>query len=188
MLKLNITYYKKLGLPQYSSHSASASLEVELTDVQQAPGEIIRHYTMLQTALDQQLMQQPGFVPDATYASGSSNNLANSSSAHHGLPSQSEAAQPNRNTEGTSSTWLCTAKQHLLIGDLARRLDLTDQQLNERAQRLACKPVHQLSKQEASDLISGMISEAGPKRTQNSNGPEGNSQPVPTNGSARDSR
>ena len=39
-IKLSANYSKKLGLPQYSSHSFSASVEIELTDITQVEAEI----------------------------------------------------------------------------------------------------------------------------------------------------
>ena len=41
-IKLNTSYSKKLGLPGYSSHSFSASVEVELGDINQASTECAR--------------------------------------------------------------------------------------------------------------------------------------------------
>jgi hypothetical protein len=39
-IKLSANYSKKLGLPNYSSHSFSASVEVELTDISQVEQEV----------------------------------------------------------------------------------------------------------------------------------------------------
>ena len=176
MIRISIAYSKKLGLPQYSSHSASASLELELSDVRQAPGEIIRHYTMLQTALDQQLMQQPGFVPDENYATNSSGNIISSLDPAAAIPAsngshhQPPAEVPTAATlapPAAASTWQCSAKQHKLITDLQRRLDLSDEQVDQRARRLFGKAAHQLNKLSASGLISDLLAEAGPRRTQN---------------------
>ena len=46
-IKLSANYSKKLGLPQYSSHSFSASVEVELSDITQAEAEVQRLYELL---------------------------------------------------------------------------------------------------------------------------------------------
>ena len=62
-IKLSANYSKKLGLPQYSSHSFSASVEVELTDITQVEGEIQKLYGLLQHSVDQEI-QNPGFVPE----------------------------------------------------------------------------------------------------------------------------
>ena len=39
-IKLSANYSKKLGLPQDSSHSFSASFEVELSDITQVEAEV----------------------------------------------------------------------------------------------------------------------------------------------------
>ena len=58
-------YSKKLGLPNYSSHSYVASVRVELQDISRVPEESQRLYKMLQEAVDSDI-QQVGFLPDAT--------------------------------------------------------------------------------------------------------------------------
>ena len=49
---LAITYQKKLGLPNFSSHSCSVSLTVEIPDVSAAAQESSRLYELLQAAVD----------------------------------------------------------------------------------------------------------------------------------------
>jgi hypothetical protein len=63
-IKLSANYSKKLGLPQYSSHSFSASVEVELTDISQVEQEIQKLYELLQHSVDQEI-QNVGFIPQA---------------------------------------------------------------------------------------------------------------------------
>jgi len=46
-----MTYQKKLGLPNYSSHSCSVSLTVEIPDVSVAAQESTKLYALLQTAV-----------------------------------------------------------------------------------------------------------------------------------------
>ena len=50
---LTMNYSKKLGLPNFSSHSCSVSLEVEIADVSQVTGEAKRLYALMQDAVDQ---------------------------------------------------------------------------------------------------------------------------------------
>jgi hypothetical protein len=52
-IKLSAHYSKKLGLPQYSSHSFSASFEVKLSDITQVEAEVQKHYYLLQQSIDQ---------------------------------------------------------------------------------------------------------------------------------------
>ena len=61
-IKLSANYSKKLGLPQYTSHSFSASVEVELSDITQVEAEVQKLYQLLQHSVDQEI-QHPGFVP-----------------------------------------------------------------------------------------------------------------------------
>jgi hypothetical protein len=65
-VKLIANYAKRLGLPGYSSHQFSVSIETELQNVADVAGESERLYTSLQKAVDAQ-MQQTGFVPPEGY-------------------------------------------------------------------------------------------------------------------------
>lgn len=62
---LAITYQKKLGQPNYSSHSCSVSLTVEIPDVSVVGQETARLYELLQSSVDAEI-QNVGFMPDAT--------------------------------------------------------------------------------------------------------------------------
>jgi hypothetical protein len=57
-IKLSANYSKKLGLPEYSSHSFSASVEVELTDITQVEAECQKLYGLLQHSVDQEIQQE----------------------------------------------------------------------------------------------------------------------------------
>ena len=58
-------YSKKLGLPNYSSHSYVVSVRVELQIIGQVPEESSKLYKMLQEAVDKEI-EAVGFLPDAT--------------------------------------------------------------------------------------------------------------------------
>lgn len=62
---LQITYQKKLGLPNFSSHSCSVSVQVEVADLSQVAEENHRLYKLLQASVDEEI-QKVGFMPDAT--------------------------------------------------------------------------------------------------------------------------
>jgi hypothetical protein len=79
-IKLSANYSKKLGLPQYSSHSFSASVEVELTDITQAEAEVQKLYELLQHSVDQEI-QHPGFIPGSNGNSNGSSGSSGSSPA-----------------------------------------------------------------------------------------------------------
>ena len=62
---LTMNYSKKLGLPNFSSHSCSVSLQVEIADVSQVTGEAKRLYALMQDSVDREI-QEVGYLPDAT--------------------------------------------------------------------------------------------------------------------------
>ncbi len=66
MIRLSAAYSKKVGLPGYSSHSFSVSIETELQNLDNVREESARLYDVLQGAVDQQI-QKTGFVPPNGY-------------------------------------------------------------------------------------------------------------------------
>ena len=174
-VKFIANYSKRLGLPGYSSHQYNISVEVELTDLERAPGEAARLYQLLQQSVDREI-QQTGFVPDDNYGESSRSAAVPfatpGSNGHHQLPAATQAAasQGNGKHPAVAPTWQCSAKQHLLINDLARRIGLNNQQLDERAQRLFSKPAHQLNKLSASGLIDDLLSESASRKNNKANG------------------
>lgn len=154
-ITLTSDYSKKLGLPGFSSHQFSVSIQTELTDLAQVPTEVSRLYQLLQGAVDLEI-QQTGFVPGHDYGEVPIN-------GHHQTPAPSPAAV----------TWNCSDKQRQLLDDLAAELHLTDDQLDARSRRLFQMPAHQLNKLAASGLISDLLAEAGGKRQRNGNGGNG---------------
>ena len=83
-IKLVTNYSKKLGLPAYSSHSFSASVEIELIDLSQVEAECAKLYALLQQSVDREI-QEVGFVPDpAQYGSQRNGHARPQSNGHHG--------------------------------------------------------------------------------------------------------
>src|SRR6266581_7030497 len=66
MIKLSAAYSKKVGLPGYSSHSFSVSIETELQNLDNVREESAHLYNSLQEAVDRQI-QKTGFVPPDGY-------------------------------------------------------------------------------------------------------------------------
>src|SRR5947208_16875183 len=66
MIRVSAAYSKKVGLPGYSSHSFSVSIETELQSLDSVREESARLYDSLQQAVDQQI-QRTGFVPPDGY-------------------------------------------------------------------------------------------------------------------------
>ena len=65
-IKLSAAYSKKAGLPGYSSHSFSVSIETELQNLDNVRQESARLYDSLQEAVDQQIQKQALFRLMAT--------------------------------------------------------------------------------------------------------------------------
>ena len=65
-IKLGAAYSKKLGLPGFSSHSFTVSIETELQNLDNVREKSARLYDSLQNAVDQQI-QKTGFVPPDGY-------------------------------------------------------------------------------------------------------------------------
>lgn len=172
-ITLTSDYSKKLGLPGYSSHQFSVSIQTELTDLERVPGEVARLYQLLQQAVDREI-QQTGFVPDGGY--GFRDNGTPDTSVPHRLDG---GGGPNGNgglEQSPAPIWNCSAKQRQLIADLADELELNDDEVDARSERLFKKPAHRLDKLGASGLISDLLAEAGTRRQRNSrsNGSNGN--------------
>ena len=67
-VKIIANYSKRLGLPGYSSHQFSVSVETELVNTENINSEASRLYKTLQSAVDRE-MQSTGFVPGGEYGS-----------------------------------------------------------------------------------------------------------------------
>src|SRR3954447_2903355 len=64
-IQIEATYSKKLGLPNFSSHSFMISVRAEVSSLRRLETESARLYRVLQTSVDKEV-QQVGFLPDAT--------------------------------------------------------------------------------------------------------------------------
>jgi hypothetical protein len=203
-LILTSDYSKKLGLPGFSSHQFSVSIQTELTDLDRVPGEVARLYQLLQQAVDREI-QQTGFVPADGYGetqrslpasngngNGNGNNGHHRSNGHDGRTNgngNGNASLPRRSTAPVNGNgaWQCSDKQRRLLTDLSRELQLSEEDLDERALRLFQRPARQLNKLSASGLITDLLGEAEGQRQANggnaSNG-KGNSAPAHRNGGA----
>ena len=159
-LKLIASYSKRLGLPAYSSHQFSVTIEAELTNVGDVAEESSRLYETLQRSVDEQI-QQTGFVPQDGY--GSSPPLS---------------GQAN-------GSWLCSNRQRELILKLIdeHQLDKADVEALAR-ERFNGKGVKQLNKLEASGLIDELFEKVG-ERPQRGRRSQTGSTPAYRKGGAR---
>src|SRR5947209_20344561 len=100
-VKLIANYAKRLGLPGYSSHQFSVSIEAEVQNLDNVRDESARLYDSLQQAVDQQI-QKTGFVPPDGY----------------GMDGEKNGA------------WNCSQKQRELIEKIGREHNLDQSALD----------------------------------------------------------
>ena len=173
---LQMTYMKKLGLPNYSSHSCAVSLTVEIADASVAAQESTKLYALLQTAVDNEI-QQVGFMPDATTYGMNNGNGAhpNGSPARNGNGHSNGNGYANGNsghangnghaplTARNGDHWNCTDGQRGFILRIIAESSLTKQDVEEMAQQLFGAGVTSLDKMQASQLIEELLEKTGKK-------------------------
>ena len=161
---LQMTYQKKLGLPNYSSHSCAVSLTVEIPDVSVAAQESSKLYALLQTAVDNEI-QEVGFMPDSTTYGMNNRQLNGNGHAGNGN------GNGNRHTSSAASNnddrWNCTDGQRGFILRIISEGKLNKQDVEEQALQLFGVGVKALDKMQASQLIEELLEKTG---KQNGNG------------------
>ena len=147
---LDINYSKKLGLPNYSSHSLGIGLKAEVANLDEVQGEVEKAYSLLQSAVDSQIVHQ-GFV------SNESNEVNGSV--------QGQKVLPKAKTDPDS--WSCTIRQRGLILSILERNDLDAEVVEVLADDLCGKPMSDLDKGQASAVITEILDRWGrhPKTT-----------------------
>lgn len=149
---LAMTYQKKLGLPNYSSHSCSVSLTVEIPDVSVAAQESAKLYQLLQTAVDNEI-KEVGYMPDATTYGMDNRPRQTGNGSGNGQHQQ----QPN------GDVWNCTVGQASFIKKLVNEHNLDKQEVENMAQQLFGCGVKQLDRLAASQLIEELLEKTGSK-------------------------
>lgn len=163
-----MTYQKKLGLPNFSSHSCSVSLTVEIPDVSVVAQETTKLYQLLQTAVDNEI-QEVGFMPDATTygmnnghtQNGRQPNRNGYSSRQPGNTAHRNGADTNGN--GSNDLWNCTDGQKGLILRIVNENKIPKDDVEGMAQQLFGVGVKQLDKMQASQLIEELLEKTGRK-------------------------
>ncbi len=170
-IKLIGNYAKRLGLPGYSSHQFSVSIETELTDLGQVQNEAARVYGLLQDAVDREI-QHTGFVPGQDYGD-SPNGHANGASNGNGQHRLNGANGHHHNGNGHSPRWSCSDKQKELILTLVSENDLDPDTVEVISLDRFNVGVKQLNKLQASGLIAELLELCGKndKRQVNGNVP-----------------
>lgn len=146
-------YSKRLGLPGYSSHEFSVSVETELRDLSEADTEIQKLYYQLQTNVDSQI-QETGFVPSETYGSQSPQRKA---------PSQKSNPKPAASNESNHDGWSCSEKQEQFIQRIIEENRLPMTEVDELAHQRFGRPAQRLNKMQASGLIDALLDQYGSK-------------------------
>ena len=162
-IKLIANYSKRLGLPGYSSHQFSVSVETELGATDDVVAESERLYQRLQSTVDEQMLHT-GFVPPAGY----------------GMDSPADTAAVGHQTQPANVTqvanwqrgpaWKCSDKQKELILKLVDEHQLDKTGIEALAIERFGKGVRLLNKVEASGLIDELLDTHGGKPRQDSPG------------------
>ena len=160
---LQMTYQKKLGLPNYSSHSCAVSLTVEIPDASLAAQESAKLYALLQTAVDNEI-QQVGFMPDAT--TYGMNNRQPNGNGHSGNGNGNGNRHVSASASSNGDQWNCTDGQKGLILRLVNESKLNKQDVEELAQQLFGVGVKEVDKMQASQLIEELLEKTGKKTGQ----------------------
>ncbi len=168
-IKLSANYSKKLGLPQYSSHSFSASVEVELTDITQVEAEVQKLYQLLQQSVDQEI-QHTGFIPGSN---GGGNGRAQPQPNGHGRGyplhgngrSSTGSNGHSQPRVATGDAWNCTEGQRGFILRIISDNKMEKQDVEDLAEQLFGTGVKQLNKMQASQLIDDLLVKAGKPAT-----------------------
>ena len=147
-IKLIANYSKRLGLPGYSSHQFSVSVETELSAASDIAAESTRLYHLLQSNVDEQMLRT-GFVPPGDYGMEDNNN-------------GTDAPAPGTVTHiQDNSRWKCSDKQRDLILKIVDEHSLDKNEVDHLARQRFGKGVKQLSKLEASGLIDELLETYG---------------------------
>jgi len=149
-IKLIANYSKRLGLPGYSSHQFSVSVETELMTTDDVAEQSARIYQLLQTNVDEQILHT-GFVPPTGYGMDDAPVPMNSNHSSNG-----HAQNGDR--------WKCSDKQKELILKLVDEHSLVKDEVDQLARQRFGKGVLLLNKVEASGLIDELLDTHGGKQ------------------------
>ena len=131
-VKLITNYAKRLGLPGYSSHQFSVSIETELQSLDSVRQDSARLYESLQEVVDQQI-QKTGFVPPDGY----------------GMDGDK------------AGTWNCSKKQRELIEKIIAENKLDQTEIEQLVTGMFGLRLQQLNKLQASGFIDELLDRHG---------------------------
>lgn len=147
---LEAAYSKKLGLPNFSSHSYVVSIRTELNDINQVSEESAKLYKMLQEAVDKEI-QEVGYMPDATQYGMNGGNHSNGN-GHH-----TNGTQRRSNGEAVP----ITAKQLDLINKIVRDNNVDKNEVENMSVNMFGAGVSKLNRMQASNLIDELFDQYG---------------------------
>ena len=165
---LQMTYMKKLGLPNFSSHSCAVSLTVEISDASQAAQESSKLYSLLQTAVDHEI-EHVGYMPDAsTYGMKPSQNggehPSNPSGQGNGHPGNyGNGQQPQQLQNGDGESWNCTDGQKSFLNRIVHDNSLNKDDVERMSYDLFGVGVKKCNKMQMSQLIDDLLERNGGK-------------------------
>lgn len=170
-IKLIGNYAKRLGLPGYSSHQFSVSVETELTDAGDIQGEAARIYHLLQDAVDREI-QETGFVPGDEYGlrDGSDRSHSNGNGTSNGNGKQNGNGRTQyrihdtNGANGHADLWSCSEKQRSFIEKLIEENKIDPATVEQISHDRFGFGMRQLNKLQASGLISELLEVYGKNR------------------------
>lgn len=170
-IKLIGNYAKRLGLPGYSSHQFSVSVETELTDAGDIQGEAARIYHLLQDAVDREI-QETGFVPGDEYglnngndrSHSNGNGTSNGNGNHNGNGRTQYRIHDTNGSNGHADRWSCSDKQRSFIEKLIDENKIDPAAVEQISHDRFGIGMRQLNKLQASGLISELLEVYGRSR------------------------
>ncbi len=160
---LEAAYSKKLGLPNFSSHSYVVSVRTELSDIEQVQEESSKLYQTLQEAVDREI-EQVGFLPDAMVYGMETGEPRSSSKKV--LKNGSQTAPVG----GSAARWACSEKQQDLVLRFIQENEVEKNAIEGLANDMFDKRVVELNRLEMSGVIEEMFSRYGRKNGRGRNG------------------
>ena len=170
-IKLIGNYAKRLGLPGYSSHQFSVSVETELSDTGDIQGEAARIYQLLQDAVDREI-QETGFVPGDEYglrngndrSHSNGNGTSNGNGNHNGNGRTQYRIDDTNGSNGQADRWSCSDKQRSFIEKLIDENKIDPATVEQTSHDRFGVGMRQLNKLQASGLISELLEVYGKSR------------------------
>jgi len=144
---LDINYSKKLGLPNYSSHSLGVGLKAEVANLDEVQGEVEKAYSLLQSAVDSQIVHQ-GFV-------------SNESNQGNGVDQVQNRRSKVNEPKTDPDNWNCTVRQRGLLMTILERNGLDPEVVEKLSQELHGRPMSDLGKMQVSSVIGEVLDRWG---------------------------